>query len=551
MTKAYQNFNKLPGQMQAPIPGREKDMARNNAGGFVFKGGPWLQYSRFLIIGSEGGTFYQGENELTIENAKSITDCLKANWRKAIDMIVEVSDKALAVSNDPALFALAIACSTGNPDITRYAMSVLPKVARIGTHILHFVSYVDGMRSWGRAIRSGVGKWYTGMDVNRLAYQMGKYRSRDGWSHGDAILSAHLKIDETLDPARAALIRWAVANPKKPYNRDAIFGLPAAVEEMSNAKDVIEVCSILARYNAPMEIVPTEYKKERMVWLTALPNLGIAAIIRNLGNMTSYGVLDSKETVNYIAEKIKNLDVLRKSRLHPFKIMCALKQYDTGTANYGEARWIPNPSIQNALEHAFYNSFPNVEPTGKRIALCLDVSGSMDWEDVPSINMTPRTASAVMAMVNYRVEENSLIWAFSHKMQDVNIYKTDSLNDVVRTLKSIPMGGTNCDLPMITARENRIPVDAFVIYTDDETWAGDTHPAQELEAYRESMSINSKLVVVGMTSTNFTIADQLDPFQIDVAGISSGTPSMISSFIKIPDNTDEFKSMGSNGEQED
>ena len=32
-------------------------MVENNAGGFVFKLDEWKQLERFLILGSEGGTF--------------------------------------------------------------------------------------------------------------------------------------------------------------------------------------------------------------------------------------------------------------------------------------------------------------------------------------------------------------------------------------------------------------------------------------------------------------------------------------------------------------
>jgi len=43
-----------------------------------------------------------------------------------------------------------------------------------------------------------------------------------------------------------------------------------------------------------------------------------------------------------------------------------------------------------------------------------------------------------------------------------------------------------------------------VVYTDSETWAGTLHPAQALRQYRERMA---KLVVVGMASNGFTIAE--------------------------------------------
>ena len=47
-----------------------------------------------------------------------------------------------------------------------------------------------------------------------------------------------------------------------------------------------------------------------------------------------------------------------------------------------------------------------------------------------------------------------------------------------RTISGLPFAGTDCAQPMIWAQEHRVDVDTFVIYTDNETWAGDVHPAQ-------------------------------------------------------------------------
>ena len=60
-----------------------------------------------------------------------------------------------------------------------------------------------------------------------------------------------------------------------------------------------------------------------------------------------------------------------------------------------------------------------------------------------------------------------------------------------------------------SSREREI--DTFVIYTDSETWAGDIHPAQALADYRRASGIDARLVVVGMVSNGFSIADPNDP----------------------------------------
>jgi 60 kDa SS-A/Ro ribonucleoprotein len=104
------------------------------------------------------------------------------------------------------------------------------------------------------------------------------------------------------------------------------------------------------------------------------------------------------------------------------------------------------------------------------------------------------------------------------------------LDDVVRQVSSLPMGGTDCALPMVWATKNKVEADAFVVYTDSETWAGNVHPVQALRAYRERMGIAAKLIVVGMVSNGFTIADPSDAGMLDVVGFDTATPQLISGF---------------------
>ncbi len=52
--------------MEGIIP-LSKNETINNAGGIVFRINHWKQLNRFLIIGSEGGTYYVKEKKLTIE----------------------------------------------------------------------------------------------------------------------------------------------------------------------------------------------------------------------------------------------------------------------------------------------------------------------------------------------------------------------------------------------------------------------------------------------------------------------------------------------------
>jgi 60 kDa SS-A/Ro ribonucleoprotein len=92
--------------------------------------------------------------------------------------------------------------------------------------------------------------------------------------------------------------------------------------------------------------------------------------------------------------------------------------------------------------------------------------------------------------------------------------------------------GTDCALPMLYALEKRLAIDLFVIYTDNETWAGTIHADEALRRYRERTGIRAKLVVVGMTSTGFTIADPNDAGMLDVVGFDAASPALIASFAR-------------------
>jgi 60 kDa SS-A/Ro ribonucleoprotein len=114
----------------------------------------------------------------------------------------------------------------------------------------------------------------------------------------------------------------------------------------------------------------------------------------------------------------------------------------------------------------------------------------------------------------------------------LSISPRQRLDDVIAVVDKLPMGGTDCALPMIWAHKHRVDVDTFVIYTDSETWAGSVHPAQALRAYRDARGIPAKLVVVGMTSNGFSVADPNDAGMIDVVGFDTSTPPVIADFAR-------------------
>ncbi len=154
--------------------------------------------------------------------------------------------------------------------------------------------------------------------------------------------------------------------------------------------------------------------------------------------------------------------------------------------------------------------------------------------------LTCREASASLALVQMATEPESECvgftsggggyWSRSSALTPLSISPRQRLDDAVQAVSGLPFGGTDCALPMLWAQQDGRRFDTFVVYTDSETWHGSTHPHQALRQYRDATGIAAKLIVVGMTATEFTIADPKDPGMLDVAGFDSAAPNLISEF---------------------
>ena len=162
-----QRLTRRQAPQTAPIPGTNQ--IRNSAGGFVWAVDEWTRLRRFLILGSEGGSYYAGEWNPARENAKGVEQCLAANGPRTVAEIVAMSELGRAPRNDPALFALAMAAGHGDLATRRNALEALPRVARTSTHLFQFATFVEGFPGWGRSLRRAVGGWYARRSAESLA----------------------------------------------------------------------------------------------------------------------------------------------------------------------------------------------------------------------------------------------------------------------------------------------------------------------------------------------------------------------------------------------
>lgn len=547
MTNYSRHLNPSATPQSQPLPGRASEMTKNAAGGYTFQLDDWQRLRRFLILGvAPGGSFYEGERKLVIENADAIQNCLKIDGKRVVDLIVEISDKGLAPKNDPAIFALAIATKFGDEATRKHAFKSLPAVCRIGTHLFQFAQARTNIGGgWGRGMREAVGSWYTGR--KDLVLQALKFQQRDGVSHADLLRQAHpqpkdakqkMIFESIVRPQggiayapgtkgepliqRGVGLGWEVLAESEP--------LVAGYLKIQKAETAKEAARLITEYKLPREFVPTQFLTHADVWEALLPHMPLGALVRNLGNLSKSGLLVPLSSASeLVVAKLTDPEQIKRSRLHPFSVLVSTKVYASGKSVKGSGTWNAVPQVINALEDTFYAAFHNVEPTGKRHLLAIDVSGSMAM-GIGVGGLSANECAAAMAMVTARTESKYYTMGFATQFVDLKITAKDTLPEVLRKTQR-DFGGTDTAVAINWAKQKAIPVDVFVIYTDGMTWAGNAHTSVALELYRREMNIPAKLAVVNFVSHGHSIADPTDAGSMDFVGMDASLPQALAAFV--------------------
>lgn len=536
--------------------------AAGGTGGYAFKLTPLDQLRRFLIMGVEAGTVYLGADEIAYKNVAAVDAALAADGVKAIDLAVQVSEEGRALKNGPALYVVAAGCASKDEAVRRAAFAAIPKVCRTGTHLLNFVAEVQELRGWGSGLQRAVGRWFE-RPADSLAYQVAKYKQRDGFSMRDLLRLVHPVPSSA---AHEAIFRYVVSGAdglgerqvkgsEKSARRDRSYpaaaskkmpGIILAMEEAlkldcEKKADRRKMADLIVEHNLSHEMLPSDAKNHSEIWEALLPRIGSEALLRNLNKLAQLKMTpELGETTAEICQRFADGDRLRKDRLHPMRILVGMRQYASGQGGQGSLTWEPCEQIVRALDEAFYLSFKQAEPTGKRYMLGLDISGSMGSPIVTPqkgrgmgrpLPLSYREAAACMAMVIARSEKQWAAYGFSSSLVQLSGFSTSRIDEMDRYLNqwSHNFGSTDPGLLFQYALDKKIAVDCFVVLTDNDVNGGQ-HCYQLLQKYRDKMGIAAKCMVVAMAPIEVSIADPKDPGMLDTSGFDAGLLEILRNF---------------------
>lgn len=523
-TSKYANLaNPVNIPVSEPLDSRQ---SANNGGGFTYTIDKWNRLNRFLILGADSGTYYVGASKHARQNVACVRECIKEDGLRVVQACVDVSVNARAPKQDHAIYALSMCANAADVEVRRAALSAMSSVCRTGTTFFQFIEDLKSQRSLsGQAVKRALRGWYNDAEVDKVAYQVIKYGQRNNWTHRDVLEVCHApgKSDRTRDALYGWIVNGVWPNDvEPPHIMEGFF-------KLQEAKSASAAADIVVAYRLPREAVErvnTEWLNSKKLWEALLVSMPLEAMIRNLPKMTELGLLSP--TSNGTKQVLNSLtsENLHKSKIHPIKVLYAYKTYERGHGVRSSKSWTPVQSIVGALDNAFYEAFKNVVPTGKSYMVAVDCSGSMDWsQDI----LTAREAAAAMTLLWLRTERIVSTYGFSSTLVDLRVNSRSSLKEVLASTKKVAWASTNIGLPIEHAIKTKENYDVFVSITDNEVNSG-KHPSALLKSYRRDINSNAKLLVLGVTATNCSIADPNDPGMLDIAGFDASVPTIAANF---------------------
>ncbi|XP_072544589.1 RNA-binding protein RO60 isoform X2 [Salminus brasiliensis] len=514
-------------------------------------GHPWavtesLRLCRFLCYGSESATYSTRERALGPESALALMELVQASRGcEVVEEVKRLSLEGKTVRPNPALFALAVCSQHSDARAKQAAFRALQELCRSPGQLFTFIQYKKELKDglccgmWGRSLRRAVSDWYNSQDALSLAHTVTRCKHRAGWSHQDLLRLSHMKPanDAIALISKYVMKGWKVvqetyADKENSEELTKVFAYLEAVEKAKHSTDELEVVHLIEEYRLEREQILTSHLKSKEVWKALLKEMSVAALMRHLGKMTADKVLmPGSPEVAAVCERIQDEQALAKAKTHPFSVLVASENYKRGHGKRGKLKWEPNRDIVQALDCALSKSLSNVEPTGKRFVVGVDVSMCLHSLALGS-SVSSVAVAAAMSMVIARTEPDAEVLIFSEEgLVPCAISADTSLIQVTAQLVQVQSVGTDCALPIQWALENDKTVDVFIIFTNNETHFGSTNPTEALRTYREKVAVFSKLIVCGMTTNGLSVADPDDRGMLDICGFDSRAVDVIRNFV--------------------
>ncbi|QDU56597.1 TROVE domain-containing protein [Aeoliella mucimassa] len=423
----------------------EKTNTHNKAGGQAYRRSDKQALGQLATTGCLGATFYAGAQE-------------------QLDKVLKLSEKV-----EPEFLArLAVYARTVGhmKDMPALLCAVL-SVRSPGLLAEVFDRVIDSpkmMRNFVQIMRSGVvGRKSLGTLPKRLVLDWLAARSDDQLFVGSV----------GADPSLADVLRMVHPKPQT-ASREALYGYLIGREYRRDAlPQLVQQYETFKRNTNPGKVMLPEVPFQMLTSLPLTPKDWKQIARRaswqmtrmNLNTFLRHGVLEDREMVHLIANRLRNPRLIEKARVFPYQLLVAYLNVN---------RSVPI-EIQEALQDAMELAIKNAPRVAGKVHVCPDVSGSMHspvtgYRQGSSTAVRCLDVAALVAATILRQNRSAEVLPFKEDIVNIRMNGRDSVMTNAERIASVSPGGTNCSAPLRELNRRKAKGDLVIFVSDNESW---------------------------------------------------------------------------------
>ena len=431
--------NKHLFKTRTPLPNTD---TVNGAGGVAYKRTPKQALAQFVATGCLNDTFYASAQSQLDEVASFAQSVDGAFLAKAA-----IYGRQRAHMKDlPALLVALI--SVKAPEHLEVAFErVIDSPRMLRTFVQIMRSGAVGRRSLGSRPKRLIRRWLENRSDDAL------FRASVGNSPSiaDIVKMVHPKPQT---PSRQALYGHLIGRPVDADN------LPELVRQFEAWKQD----PTGAPPDVPFQML-TAFDLSTEQWADIARRAPWQMTRMNLSTFLRHGVFKLPGMTTMIAERLRNQQLVERSRVLPYQLLMAYKAAGDN---------VPH-QVREALQDAMEHSLRNVPRIDGKVFVFPDVSGSMHMSIT---GYRPGATSAVrcvdvaglVAAALLRTNPQATVMPFESRVVSVRLEAHHTVMHNAQKLASLNAGGTNCSAPLRQLNERKAKGDLLIYVSDNESW---------------------------------------------------------------------------------
>lgn len=381
-------------------------------------------------------------------------------------------------------------------------------------------------KSFGSVYRKLIRDWLS----NKSDLQLFRESIGNDPSMGDIIAMVHPK---PLHLQRAALYAYFLG---KDLTEDQKSHLPDEIKDYESfISDPSKYCSNEGKLPKTNIMKILSHKLTEKQWKNLAKSMTFNQIVKNLNTLHRNNALDD-DVQNHICNVLSSKDQALRSSQMPYSLLMAYKAFS-------ESTYSQYPKILKALDEALGNCTENIPSFEGKIAICLDVSGSMSGRISSKGVATYLDAACALGLSFLKKNPTSIVLPFDTSVHvDHGLSSEKSFADNYQIVNGFWGGGTDCGSPIKYLIETKSNVDIIVLISDNESWGQlrtrsryNTDTLSRLEEYKK-INPKVKFVNIDISPSCDTQAPSDDSVML-VSGFNDSVFKLLTSFL--PNSADK------------